>query len=151
MTTTTIDTNIEVSRSPWTQARPPLWGFDEVRERERFIQLERRLLQLEVDLFADFGVQFVAGARECVCRLFVVCPSVRVPSISAQPDGQIVCTWTNSQKERVTVRCSGLNHLQYSIAATCPGQRAPVHHAWGALTEPAVFWDENPVARRIAE
>ena len=160
MTATTIDLLLEADSIP--RRRPPpaaesanvpqaMWGFDEFRERERFGQIERRLLNLEIDLFADFGVQFAAGARECVRRLFVACPSVRVPSISAQPDGQIVCTWTSTQRERLTVRCAGLDNLQYSIVSVPPGRGAPVLHAWGSLSEPSVFWDENAAARRIAE
>ena len=165
MAATTIDLALEVNSRPWQQARGPerpvvarkppnapqaMWGFDEFRERERFGHLERRLLELEIDLFADFGVQFAAGARECARRLFVACPSVRVPSVSAQPDGQLVCTWTNAQRERLTVRCAGPDRLQYSIVSVSPGKGGPAH-AWGSLSVPSVFWDENPAARRIAE
>lgn len=166
MAATTIDLLLEVNSRPWPPARAPersvpstespnvpqaMWGFDEFRERERFGLLERRLLELEIELFADFGVQFAVGARECVRRLFVACPSVRVPSVSAQPDGQLVCTWTNARWERLTVRCAGLSSLQYSIVSIPIGKGGPADHAWGSLSEPSFFWDENPVARRIAE
>jgi hypothetical protein len=165
MTHTTIDLELEVSASAWhgkaapkrlpppverAESSPSLWGFDEYRERERFGQIERRLLQLEIELFADFGVQFAVGARECVRRLFVACPSIRVPSISAQPDGNLVCTWMNAQRERLTVRCTGLG-LQYAIVSVPPGALVPALRIWGNQASPSSFWDEIPAARRIAE
>ena len=117
----------------------------------RFEQVGRRLLQLEATLFAEFGTRFAAGVRGAVQRLFVACPSIRVPSISAEPDGQLICTWTNSRHERLTVRFAACDRMQFSIAKAGPGGRGAPQRQWGELSEPATFWDENPVARRIAE
>lgn len=128
-----------------------LWAFDEARESARFKAIQTRILRLEAALFEEFGSRITPGSRQCVERLFVTCPTIRTPSISAQPDGFLVCTWSNAAGERLTIRCAGRETLHYAILSRDAVSGQLSNRQWGAFSRPAMFWNENPLARRIAE
>lgn len=127
-----------------------LWCFDEQDERARFQGIQRRLIRLEAALFEEYGARLDSASKDCLYRLFVACPSVRAPLISAQPDGLLVATWRQPNGEELVIRCDGLGSFHYSMVARSNLDGTLSNRQWGSGTGPSVFFAENQVAKRIA-
>lgn len=129
---------------------PMLWAFDEQEERLRFQGIQNRLIRLEAALFDEYGTRLDNGSRQCLFSLFVACPTVRAPLISAQPDGRVVATWRQVDGEELVVRCETADHYSYSLAMRSTVDGSLTNRQWGSGIGPSVFFAENQLAKRIA-
>ena len=127
-----------------------LWGPDESEEHARFERIQKRLVRLEAELYEDFGSRLDPESRRCILRIFVTCPSVRAPSISAQPDGILVATWRQQNGEELVIRCATDSMVQFAVVSRTTGNGVALNRQWGVWNCPSVFFAENALARRIA-
>ena len=127
-----------------------MWHADEATAHDKGELVIRRLVAIEAALFEELGCRLQPESRTCVVRLLASCPAIRIPSISAQPDGVLVCTWKKGNGERLAIRCVGGSDMHFSYI----GPNVPVGqvrlHEFGNIDKPAAFWDENDRARRVA-
>jgi hypothetical protein len=128
---------------------PGLWAFDEQLESESFQKVRRRLLALEADLFNEFGTCLNASSKSCLLRLFVACPTVRVPIITCDPRGILTATW-RKEREEVALRFAGGMLVHYAMVSKATPDAARPDRHWGNLSAPFIFLNDDVQARRIA-
>lgn len=147
------DNGINIRRQRFSQTLPDarsLWAYDEQEEHARFTQIQQRLIRLEAALFEDFGARLDSASVGCLQRLFVSCPSIRVPSISSGHDGILTATWKGKANEELAIRCAGNSKIHFAIVSRPGVSGAEMNRQWGTFSSPWLFFDESPVARRIA-
>lgn len=127
-----------------------LWGFDEQRERARYERIQKRLINLEAALFADFGSRLDASSRECLKTLFVACPSIRAPSISSGSDGILTATWKGRNREELAIRFAERAKIHFALVTRSKTDSGKLDRQWGTVHSPSVFFDELPAAKAIA-
>ena len=154
-TGSTEEAQTKVGRTPLSARRPQvdsiLWGFDEPLEKARFDRIQKRLIRLEAALFEEFGSRIDGSSRDCLLRLFVACPSVRAPSISAQPDGILVATWRRDDGQELVVKCVSKEMVHFAFVTRSTERPSMLDRQWGTCHSPSLFLKETPVARSIAE
>lgn len=127
-----------------------MWSPGETTAHDNSEQVIHRLVAIETALYEEVGTSLQPESRLCVLRLLACCLTLRIPSISAQPDGVLLCTWRGAGGERLSVRCVSNSDIHFSLI----GPKVPAGqvraHAWGNVSNPASFWDENEHARRVA-
>lgn len=167
MSTITLDEQIQVDSRPSTAVdgglgQPPLrnrphvtcedlWAFDEAPEQERYERIEKRLIRLESALFEEYGKRIDRASGEGLKRLFVACPSVRVPIISAQPNGVLTATWRKEDGVELAVRVISRNLLHFALAKRSSAQSQVLDRTWGTHHSLSMYFVDNADARAIAE
>jgi len=132
-------------------AESMLWGFDEQVARAHFDRIQARLIRLEAALFEEFDTRIDAQSRDALLCLFVACPSVRPPSISAQPDGVLMATWRRAGGEDLVVKCVSRSKIHFAVVSRSLANANLLDRQWGTYHSPSLFFQQTPVARRIAE
>jgi hypothetical protein len=142
---------VNPNRSGFKAPASMMWGFDEAAEREKHSRVLHRLIRLEAMLFDEYGTRIDASSRDALMRLFVGCPTVRQPSISAQPNGQLTASWRLDGGEELAIRCVSKDVIHYSLSTRAAGGGRALNRQWGTFHSVPLFFKENLVARRIAE
>lgn len=164
----TLDSDIEALPSPAgsvaadangrrsNRRRPPphtesaMWGYDETAERARYTTIKARLIRLEAALFEEWGVRIDRSSRECILRLFVAYPSVRVPLITSSPDGILTATWRRDDGQELVIRCISQNVVHFAIVSRSQADPQHMDRQWGTSHSPSLFFTETEKARVIA-
>lgn len=142
---------VQPSRVSDQYAASPLWSIDESVESGRFERIQKRLVRLEAALYEDYGSRLDLDSRESLLRLFVACPSIQAPLISAQRDGVLFATWRGQDSEELVIKFISPKLIHYSLMTKSQLDFEKVDRSYGTIHSPPTFFVHYPIARKVAE
>lgn len=106
-------------------------------------QSEPRLRELQTQFIEDYGRELSAKSIFACRTLLATMPELRRPLLSAEPEGNIIATWKDSDQQSLSLRLVGPLLLHYVVQS----RHAAPQYGEARL---ATFFAELPQARQIA-
>jgi hypothetical protein len=94
--------------------------------------ISKRLMELGLAFFEDFGRPLDSASTEAATAFFRGCPNIGLPAFSAEPSGHVLATWRKG-REVLTVRFVDRGPVHFTLARNV-ADSPNLKRTWGAAT-----------------
>lgn len=137
-------------RSVNDEAVDLIFAPDEYDAVARYTAIQQRLVQLEHALFEESRTRIHEDSRREFMRSISSNPSVRRPSVSADPNGRLTATWRRADGQELTMRFDGRGVTHFSLLVRSRASPRGFEQRWGTAHDPAALFAIDPLVRQIA-